>query len=276
MLWLRASRLQDEGRHFELVQLADWITKLEPGIPEVWSFHAWNMAFNVSVMMRDPSERWRWIQNGIALLRDQGLRYNPREPSLYSELSWIYMFKIGGETDIANAYYKKKLAEAVQSVLDDHSLNSEIVTDEFATQLKDASGLDINTMAQLDDRYGPLDWRLPESFAIYWAAQGLDHANEESRVLCERMLLSGLETSFMSGSLDFDPSSGRYHRSNNSKILPNVLHAYDTALEQQQTEHIRVSYEGFLLRAIDVLRQAGKTDESRQLSQRLEAISVTE
>ena len=276
ILWLRASSLQDEGRHFELVQLADWITKLEPGIPEIWSFHAWNMAFNVSVMMRDPSERWRWIQNGIALLRDQALRYNPHAPSLYSELAWIYSFKIGGQTDFAHAHYKRRLAQAMHAILSGGSLNGVNVSDEIATELKNVQGLDSELMAKLDVRFGPLDWRLPESFAIYWAVQGLEHTTEEPDMLCERMLRKGLESSFVKGTLDFDPASGRYERTNNFEVLPKLMVVYDTALEQRPTGLIRSSYAGFLGRAIEILRQEGKKDESRRLANRLEEISGSE
>src|SRR6185437_8054050 len=35
-LWIRASELQEDGKYFEMVQLADWITKLEPNLPSVW------------------------------------------------------------------------------------------------------------------------------------------------------------------------------------------------------------------------------------------------
>ena len=34
-LWLRASYLQDSGRYMELVQLADWISRLEPEAADV-------------------------------------------------------------------------------------------------------------------------------------------------------------------------------------------------------------------------------------------------
>ncbi len=61
VLWLRISYLQEQGRIFELVQLADWVTKLEPRNTEIWAFHAWNMAYNVSVMMQDDADRWRWV-----------------------------------------------------------------------------------------------------------------------------------------------------------------------------------------------------------------------
>ena len=29
-LWIRATEMQEEGKYFEAVQLADWITKLQP------------------------------------------------------------------------------------------------------------------------------------------------------------------------------------------------------------------------------------------------------
>jgi len=273
LLWLRASNLQDEGRHFELVQLADWITKLEPGIPEIWSFHAWNMAFNVSAMMRDPSERWRWVQNGIALLRDQALRYNPHEPGLYSELSWIYGFKIGGETDFAHMYYKRTLAKEIHAILNGGNLSDVDATSEIATALESEQGLNSDVMAKLDARFGPLDWRLPESLAIYWAARGLEHSTDEPDMLCERMLHNVLESTFMKGQLNFDPASGRYERTNNFEVLPKLITEYDTAIDQRPTERLRASYAGFLQRAIEVLWQAGKKEESRRLAQRLEEVS---
>src|SRR6266446_10949696 len=40
-LWIRASDLQDNDKFFEMVQLADWITKLEPHFTQVWLFESW-------------------------------------------------------------------------------------------------------------------------------------------------------------------------------------------------------------------------------------------
>src|SRR5678816_2860181 len=60
-LWVRTTQLQDEGKYFEMVQLADWITKLEPHIVTVWQVQSWNMAFNVSVKFSDYGDRWRWV-----------------------------------------------------------------------------------------------------------------------------------------------------------------------------------------------------------------------
>src|SRR6266436_7904704 len=73
-LWIRANDLQDEGKYFEMVQLADWITKLEPSFTQVWLVQSWNMAYNISVKFTLPDDRWRWVERGIELLRDQGLQ----------------------------------------------------------------------------------------------------------------------------------------------------------------------------------------------------------
>src|SRR5437867_11259958 len=73
-LWIRATDLQDEDKFFEMVQLADWITKLQPHFVTVWVHQAWNMAYNISVKFSNPYDRWLWVQRGIELLRDGGVR----------------------------------------------------------------------------------------------------------------------------------------------------------------------------------------------------------
>ena len=96
VVWFRADRLQADGKYGELAQLSTWLTYLEPHTPEVWSYTAWNLAYNVSVMMPTPADRWRWVAAGLRLLRDDGLSFNPANPELYRELAWLFLFKIGG------------------------------------------------------------------------------------------------------------------------------------------------------------------------------------
>ncbi|MCX7818325.1 MAG: hypothetical protein N2652_03825 [Kiritimatiellae bacterium] len=110
ILWMRASELQDRGQYFELVQLADWITKLQPRFASIWAFHGWNLAYNVSVMLPDPNDRWRWVRHGISLLRDQGMTYNPGSALLHRELAWIFYHKIGMDLDQAHLLYKREWA----------------------------------------------------------------------------------------------------------------------------------------------------------------------
>ena len=109
-LWIRANDLQQQDKYFEMVQLADWITDLEPHFEQVWVFQAWNMAWNISVNFKDFSDRWRWVERGMELLRDDGLRYNPNSILLYQQMSWIFQSKMGQNMDDANQYYKEQWA----------------------------------------------------------------------------------------------------------------------------------------------------------------------
>jgi hypothetical protein len=118
-LWLRATTLQDQGRYYELVQLFNWITELEPRIETVWAYAAWNQSYNISVAFPadQPEERWRWVMNGIKLLRDRGLVINPRSYVLNRELAWLYFHKVGGTTDEAHLYYKQQFARLLHVIL---------------------------------------------------------------------------------------------------------------------------------------------------------------
>src|SRR6266850_8202643 len=115
-LWMRATDLQDEDKFFEMAQLADWITKLEPHFVQVWLVQAWNMAYNISVKFKDYPDRWRWVKRGIELLRDEGLVYNPNEMLIYRELAWFFQHKLGENLDDASMYYKQQWAEEMSAV----------------------------------------------------------------------------------------------------------------------------------------------------------------
>lgn len=116
-LWIRASQLQEEDKYFEMVQLADWITKLEPHFVQVWLVQSWNMTYNISVKFSDPADRWRWVLRGIELLRDDGLRYNPHEALIYRELAWFFQHKMGQNLDEAQHYYKGEWAREMTAAL---------------------------------------------------------------------------------------------------------------------------------------------------------------
>ena len=119
VLWIRADNLKNEGQFFDAKQIAEWITTLQPRFASVWEFHAWNMAYNISVCLpaSQPQERWRWVKNGYELLRDQGIPLNPKSLLLYRELARIFQHKIGYISDDAHKYYKLQLATAMEPLL---------------------------------------------------------------------------------------------------------------------------------------------------------------
>ena len=158
VVWFRADRLQEEGRYVELAQLADVLTRLEPHTPEVWSYAAWNLAYNVSVMMPDPEDRWRWVLAGIRLLRDGGLGLNPDSPEILRELAWLFELKIGTDLDSGAAVFRrewKRIVEDVRSRGAWHEL-----------------GMDPAEMGRIETETGFDDWTDPQLSALYWARRG--------------------------------------------------------------------------------------------------------
>jgi hypothetical protein len=119
ILWIRADNLKEQGQFFDAKQLAEWITVLQPRFAQVWSFQAWNMAYNISAAIPDEQveQRWQWVKNGYELLRDKGIPLNPHSILLYRELAGIFQHKIGFITDNAHKYYKLQLALAMEPLL---------------------------------------------------------------------------------------------------------------------------------------------------------------
>lgn len=210
VLWIRANDLQMDGKYFEMVQLADWITKLEPHFTQVWLVQSWNMAYNISVKFDAPKDRWRWVQSGIELLRDQGLRFNPKEALIYRELAWFFQHKMGQDMDDAHIYYKFQWAKLMTAVLGgarpDFSTLLDPKTPEDKQRVRtlaDKYKMDPAAMQQVDERYGPLDWRLPESSAIYWAFVGLQKSNPKDLTTLRRVIYQSLQMATIRGRMWF-------------------------------------------------------------------------
>ena len=110
-LWIRLQQMREAGQFYDARRLADLITKLQPRFGEVWAFHGHNLAYNLSVMMSTPEERWRLVNAGIDLVRNKGIRYNPNDLILYKELGWWFAHKVDGLSDDAHHFYKRELAK---------------------------------------------------------------------------------------------------------------------------------------------------------------------
>src|SRR5258706_7821336 len=207
-LWIRANDLQQDGKYFEMVQLADWITKLEPGLAQVWVIQAWNMAFNISVKFPNPYDRWRWVRRGIELLRDEGLRYNPREALIYRELAWFFQFKMGQNMDDAHMVYKQEWAKEMNTLLGSGRPDfKELIhptTDDSrarAQRLREYYRMDARKMKEADETFGPLEWRLPEAHAIYWAHVGLGESKKKDLITLRRVVYQPMHMSVLRGRL---------------------------------------------------------------------------
>lgn len=117
LAFIRAEEYKRDGRYYDAMQLASWICKLQPRFPSVWEFQSWNMAWNISVTTYTPQERWNWVYNGVKLIRDEGIRYNPRAINLYRQLAWIFVNKMSENTDEYHMTYKREWAWRMHLVL---------------------------------------------------------------------------------------------------------------------------------------------------------------
>ena len=322
-LFLRLQAMQERERFFEIVQLASWVVKLEPRFTAASTFLAWNMAYNVSVMFRDPADRWRWVQYGIELLRDQALVYSPGNTQIYKELGWIYQHKVGQPLDDAHSYYKTQLAKQVIRILGDkptydwrrlsatpknkkellQSLGNgasdfqrllneqdltlakmefefrtlagftlnirdkladlellEVIEEYFRVRWLQADlKLDARLISELIDRYGPLDFRLPEAHAVYWATIGVKRSANGKNIDCERMIFQSLKNAFISGKLARLATSSLMLTTANIELADATKTAYISALKNHKYhKSIVAGYENFMVDAIVILYIYGK------------------
>lgn len=115
--FIRYEKLKEEGKNYEALELAELLCRLQPRFDSIWAYNAWNMAYNISVAEYTREGRWKWVSNGISLLRDQGLKYNPKSITLYKELAYIYWHKISDFLDDEHMNYKRAVAVDMERIL---------------------------------------------------------------------------------------------------------------------------------------------------------------
>lgn len=266
VLWFRVSRLQMEGRYLELVQLANWITMLDPKASEAWTFNAWNLAYNISVLMNRPEDRLRWVLNGISLLRDQALRFNPRDARLYRELAWMYQHKIGENLDTAHFHYKAYLLESLAPCVNS---NGTICVSDATREVLATLRLDINQMVALERRYGPLDWRMAETHALYWASLGLSCANGTEQSLCEYSVNQALMLSVLRGRFAGSVSQKQWRAAPNFGLALTAADALFATTQKSHSKHQTAILLRYLAKTIRMAMKAGEGLLAQQLYERL-------
>ena len=273
-LWLRADAMQEQRRFVELVQLADWITALEPRNEEVWVFHAWNMAYNVSYLMPRDGERWNWVRRGILLLRDRGLPLNPRSATLMRELGWIFQHKVGMDADSSHAHYRAAWAREAGACLGPGGSIPPEASPE-AARLTSELRMDRAFMERLERRFGAIDWRVPDASALYWSMLALasDPPPREG-LRCRTMAYQALvRMATETGAYDEVPAApdAPLLSRPNTDLIPATADFLEETLRTSEFSGIRHALAGFLADASLLRVQQGRTEEGRALYARLEA-----
>jgi hypothetical protein len=265
-LWIRSNDLQINDQYFEAAQLANWITDLEPHYAQVWAYEGWNMAYNISVKFKDFPDRWRWVENGIELLRDRGLKYNPDSVLIYQNLGWFFQHKMGQNLDDANFYYKTEWAKEMTPFFGPHGTNFDALLHPQTLQdranlhvLREKYKIDPVFAEKVNEDWGPLDWRLPEAHAIYWASLGLQQAKEHpdkvnptDLIMLRRIIFQSMMQTFDHGVIIDNPFVKSIELGPNIPLIPKVNSAYESMMAEDPNDatQISVAHRNFLCDAI--------------------------
>ncbi len=337
ILWLRQMDLKMQGSYFEMVQLSSWITKLQPQFAGSAVYLGWEMAYNLSVTCSNFEDRWRWIQEGTKLLRDEAMLYNPEDVTIYYDLARIYFQKYGNTHDDAHLFYKNKFFietsriigkdpdwagmvkvvpnfrivewnqqrgffehfpvdggvwktiqaagfETYESLLQAYekadgvpeSLDALPEADYQwldlylrAAWIWDAFRLNPHRVAAMNKEYGNLDWRTPESQAIYWSLLGLEfRPPNQTRRQLDNIIALSLQASFRSGRpLVTDPDNMTYFIAvPNFEVLDRTLKASEEAYKNNADDDSFLKSRNYFLRdALVLLYNYGQTKRAQEM-----------
>jgi len=131
------------------------------------------------------------------------------------------------------------------------------LVEEFRNQYK----MDPEFVKKVDDEWGPLDWRLPEASAIYWAARGLEMAkehpekvNQSDLIKLRRVIYQSLLQAFYHGRLVTNPFDKSYEYYPDLDLVSRVNDAYVTSYAEEtdpaQKNSIKRAHGNFLSEAV--------------------------
>jgi hypothetical protein len=130
--------------------------------------------------------------------------------------------------------------------------------------LQETYKLDPALIVQLNQRYGNLDWRLPQAHAIYWASRGLKAADEQLSLSCDRMIFQAINAAFKGGRLVYLKDAEYLEITPNISLVDTVDQAYLDAGKKHGDRIIKGGYENFLVDATVILYTFGQRKKAAE------------
>jgi serine/threonine protein kinase len=238
--------------------------------------YAWDVSYNLTTNVASLDSRWQLLLSAITRLRDEGLKEFPEDMQLHRELAWFFQHRLGAlkvaddapvggvssfrrsgqdEADPDQIYFRYQWFKLVEQARANGRLNS---------QLK----LDPALMKSVDAQYGPLDWRLPESHAIYWSQRRLSMqpapTPDDTRTL-QRIIFQSLQLGFQHGKVVGQPTPTEMRLERNLDLVPKVNASYEHQLATTDPglkTSLQNAQRNFLCDAVVALHEAGRKVES--------------
>ena len=145
-----------------------------------------------------------------------------------------------------------------------------------ARWLYDKYRMDPALMQDLNDKYGTLEWRLPEAQAIYWATMGLIKTPSHKDISCERIITQSLYEGFRAGRiLRLAPDDlSTILLAPNLDLVDSVRKNYDDAYERNQVNSFLSAKINFMKEAIVTLFRYGKFAKAEEYFNDLKKIDM--
>ncbi|MFM8419045.1 MAG: hypothetical protein ACKOEQ_02835, partial [Verrucomicrobiota bacterium] len=202
--------------------------------------------------------------------------YNPRAIDIHSELARHFHHKMGANLDDAHLTYKAHWAEEMQAVLPRGRPNYDVLlkpaTDEDKKRVQvlvERYKLEPALMKEVDDTYGPLEWRLPETHAIYWATRGLKIGRGAGDVrMLRRNIFQPMMMAFQRGRLVTNSLAQRIQFAPNLDMIDNASRAYLGQIDAEEEEGMKDSFQrahrNFIKDAVYFLYAYNRQREARK------------
>ena len=121
--------------------------------------------------------------------------------------------------------------------------------------------MDAETMAEIEDNFGRIDWRVPMAQSLFWGWKGLAFADDREKLPCRRMVyVSLMEMTRRQGRLAGDPlaEGWTFAAAPNTALLESTLDFIEETMEEHRFNGIRYAYMGLLRDGMHIRAAEGR------------------
>jgi hypothetical protein len=168
--------------------------------------------------------------------------------------------------DSAHVYYKVSLLERLSSCVNS---NGTVHVSEENKMALAAMSLDLEQMVAIEKRFGPVDWRIAETHALYWSSLGLACASGTERALCERAVNQALMMSVFRGSFAGSAAAKRWQAGPNLALATGTADGLIASLKTNSSPHQELIVVRFLETVLRLAVKEGQPELAQALYERL-------
>ncbi len=140
-----------------------------------------------------------------------------------------------------------------------------------AKELREKYKLDLKTITELMDKFGPLDFRLPDPHAIYWAYEGKKYAPAKYSIFYDRIIYIAMQSIFRRGKLILieEDNDTLYITEPDRRFIEPMNRLYESLFVQYKDtpsnlKNVKASYYYFLKEAIVLMFTFNAPKESQK------------